>query len=96
MPSPGSNSETIPGKFHFLCENYTEELTFSLVSGGVRNRGGTNEQFCGAVKYSHPADDEKAGSHWRAAIGLDPLTSSGINSALADGIAAAKAVIHSL
>ena len=37
MPSPGSNSETIPGKFHFLCENYHEELTFTLVPGGVRN-----------------------------------------------------------
>jgi hypothetical protein len=52
MPSPGSNSETIPGKFHFLSENYTEELTFTLVEGGVRNRGGTNEQFCGAVEYT--------------------------------------------
>ncbi len=51
MPSPGTNSETIFGIFHFLCENYTEELTFSLVEGGVRNRGGTNEQFAGAVKY---------------------------------------------
>jgi hypothetical protein len=52
MPSPGTNSETIFGVFHFLCENYTEELTFSLVDGGVRNRGGTNEQFIGAVKYN--------------------------------------------
>jgi len=51
MPSPGTNSETIPGKFTFLCENYTEEITFTLVPGGVRNRAGTNEQFCGAVKY---------------------------------------------
>jgi hypothetical protein len=51
MPSPGTNSETIPGKFTFLCENYTEELTFELVPGGVRNRAGTNEQFCGVVKY---------------------------------------------
>lgn len=51
LPSPGTNSETIPGKFHFLCQNYTEELTFSLVPGGVRNRAGANEQFCGAVKY---------------------------------------------
>ena len=64
MPSPGSNSETIPGKFHFLCENYTEELTFSLVSGGVRNRGGANEQFCGAVKYNQSIQDLKgAGIH---------------------------------
>ncbi|MAC46890.1 MAG: hypothetical protein CMI12_08550 [Oceanospirillum sp.] len=51
VPSPGSNPETIPGKFHFLCEDYTEELTFTLVPGGIRNRGGANEQFCGAVKY---------------------------------------------
>ncbi len=57
MPSPGSNSETIPGKFHFLCENYTEELTFTLVPGGVRNRGGANEQFCGAVKYNQSIQD---------------------------------------
>jgi hypothetical protein len=51
MPSPGTNSETIPGKFTFLSENYREELTFTLVPGGVRNRAGANEQFCGAVKY---------------------------------------------
>lgn len=59
MPSPGSNSETIPGKFHFLCENYIEELTFNAVPGGVRNRGGTNEQFCGAVEYSQKIHDLK-------------------------------------
>lgn len=59
MPSPGTNSETIPGKFHFLCENYTEELTFTLVPGGVRNRAGTNEQFCGAVKYDQSIKDLK-------------------------------------
>lgn len=57
MPSPGSNSETIPGKFHFLCQDYTEELTFTLVEGGVRNRAGTNEQFCGAVKYDQSIQD---------------------------------------
>jgi len=57
MPSPGTNSETIPGKFTFLCENYTEELTFTLVKGGVRNRAGTNEQFCGAVKYDQSIKD---------------------------------------
>jgi hypothetical protein len=51
MPSPGTNSETIFGIFTFLCENYTEELTFCPVEGGVRNRGGTNEQFVGAIKY---------------------------------------------
>ncbi|WCM92153.1 hypothetical protein M5C99_17590 [Acidovorax sp. NCPPB 2350] len=52
MPSPGTNSETIFGIFHFLCEDYTEELTFNLVDGGVRNRGGANEQFIGAVLYN--------------------------------------------
>lgn len=57
MPSPGTNSEMIPGKFHFLCENYQEELTFELVKGGVRNRGGANEQFSGAVKYSQSIQD---------------------------------------
>lgn len=51
MPSPGTNSGTIPGKYSFECEEYIEKLTFNLVPGGVRNRGGANEQFCGAVKY---------------------------------------------
>jgi hypothetical protein len=52
MPSPGSSSEQIPGSFHFLSENYTEELRFDLVPGAVRNRGGSNEQMVGAVKYN--------------------------------------------
>ncbi|MGG5207943.1 peroxidase, FMP-type [Chryseobacterium sp. MIQD13] len=51
MPSPGTNSGTIPGKFSFDSEEYIEKLTFSLVPGGVRNRGGASELFCGAVKY---------------------------------------------
>lgn len=51
MPSPGTNSGGIPGKYSFECEEYVEKLTFKLVPGGVRNRGGGNEQFCGAVKY---------------------------------------------
>jgi hypothetical protein len=52
MPSPGSNSEQIPGKFHFICDNYIEELTFKKIGpAGIRNRGGTNEQFCGAIEY---------------------------------------------
>jgi hypothetical protein len=59
MPSPGTNSETIPGKFTFLCENYSEELTFTLVPGGVRNRAGTNEQFCGAVKYDQTIHNQR-------------------------------------
>jgi hypothetical protein len=51
MPSPGTNSGGIPGKYSFDCEEYIEKLIFNLVPGGVRNRGGGNEQFCGAVKY---------------------------------------------
>ncbi|MFC7772545.1 peroxidase, FMP-type [Flavobacterium sp. GCM10027622] len=51
MPSPGTNTGEIPGKYSFLCEEYIEKLTFDLVPGGVRNRGGGSEQFCGAVKY---------------------------------------------
>lgn len=51
MPSPGTNAGSIPGKYSFECEEYIEKLTFDLVPGGVRNRGGANEQFCGAVKY---------------------------------------------
>lgn len=51
MPSPGTNSGGIPGKYSFDCEEYIEKLIFNIVPGGVRNRGGGNEQFCGAVKY---------------------------------------------
>lgn len=51
MPSPGTNLGSIPGKFSFECEEYIEKLTFDLIDGGVRNRGGSNEQFCGAIKY---------------------------------------------
>lgn len=51
MPAPGSSSETIPGLFNFLCHNYTEELTFTPVADGVRNRAGTNEMIIGAMKY---------------------------------------------
>ncbi len=52
MPSPGTNTETIFGVFRFLCDDYKEELTFTPVQGGVRNRGGTNEQFVGAIQYN--------------------------------------------
>jgi len=51
MPSPGTNSGGIPGKFSFDCQEYIERLVFTKVPGGVRNRGGNNEQFCGAFKY---------------------------------------------
>lgn len=61
MPSPGTNSETIPGKYHFVSENYTEELTFTPVVGSVRNRGGANEQFTGAMKYETAINDLKGG-----------------------------------
>lgn len=59
MPSPGTTPEQIPGIFHFLCENYTEELKFTLVKGGVRNRAGTNEQMVGAVKYEQSIKNQK-------------------------------------
>jgi hypothetical protein len=45
------------GNARFICEDYTEKLTFTLVKGGVRNRAGTNEQFCGAVKYDQSIQD---------------------------------------
>lgn len=51
MPSPGTNTGNIPGKYSFECEEYIEKLTFDLLPGGVRNRGGGSEQFCGAVRY---------------------------------------------
>jgi hypothetical protein len=51
MPSPGTDQNTIPGKFSFDSEEYIEKLTFEIVPGGVRNRGGATELFCGAVKY---------------------------------------------
>jgi hypothetical protein len=59
MPSPGTNSEQIPGKFHFLSENYTETLKFDLVPDAARNRGGTNEQFVGAVTYDQSIISKK-------------------------------------
>lgn len=51
MPSPGTTSDQIGGKFRFVCEEYLDAIRFDLVPGGVRNRGGAVEQFCGAVKY---------------------------------------------
>lgn len=59
MPSPGTNPEVIPGKFHFLCENYVEELTFTPFPDAARNRAGANEQFIGAVKYEQIINNEK-------------------------------------
>lgn len=51
MPSPGTSSETIFGVFHFKSQEYTEQLEFTQVDAAVRNRGGSNEQINGAVKY---------------------------------------------
>ncbi|MFU2509697.1 peroxidase, FMP-type [Pseudoalteromonas sp. ASV78] len=51
MPSPGTSSETIFGVFHFKSQQYREQLKFTCVNAPVRNRGGSNEQFNGAVKY---------------------------------------------
>jgi len=61
MPSPGSTPETFPGKFRFVCENYTEEMKFTLIENGVRNRGGTNEQMIGAVKYEQSITNHPEG-----------------------------------
>lgn len=52
MPSPGTCSETIFGVFHFKAQEYRENLDFTMVKEPVRNRGGSNEQFNGAVKYN--------------------------------------------
>lgn len=41
-----------------MCENYAEELTFCLVPGKVRNRGGANEQVIGPVKYNQSIKNE--------------------------------------
>ncbi|WLE96206.1 MAG: peroxidase, FMP-type [Candidatus Electrothrix communis] len=51
MPSPGTSSETIFGVFHFKSQEYREQLKFTQVNAPVRNRGGSNEQFNGVVKY---------------------------------------------
>lgn len=59
MPSPGTTPGTIPGIFHFLSEQYTEEMTFTLIEKGVRNRAGTNEQMVGAVKYDQSIKNDK-------------------------------------
>lgn len=59
MPSPGTNPEVIPGKFHFLSENYVEELTFTALPVAARNRAGANEQFVGAIKYEQVINNEQ-------------------------------------
>lgn len=51
MPSPGTSSETVFGVFHFKSQEYRENLKFTQVNAPVRNRGGSNEQFNGPVKY---------------------------------------------
>jgi len=70
LPSPGTNSEQIPGKFHFLTENYTETLKFELIEDVVRNRGGTNEQMVGAVKYSQSIKSTETGKGIHEEVGM--------------------------
>lgn len=65
MPSPGTSSETIFGVFHFKSQEYREHLKFTQVNAPVRNRGGSNEQFNGAVKYETAIiDNENALQHF--------------------------------
>jgi len=60
MPAPGSSSEQIFGTYHFMTDEYTEELTFEEGPGPVRNRLGSNEQFNGAVKYQSQIVDRSS------------------------------------
>ncbi|MFM7357242.1 MAG: peroxidase, FMP-type [Sediminibacterium sp.] len=65
MPSPGTSSETIFGIFHFKSQAYREQLKFTQVNAPVRNRGGSNEQFNGAVKYETAIiDNDNALQHF--------------------------------
>lgn len=57
MPSPGTSSEQVFGVFHFKSQAYTEVLRFEKVTDPVRNRGGTNEQFNGVIKYNTEIKD---------------------------------------
>ena len=59
MPSPGTSSETVFGVFHFKSQEYREQLKFTQVNAPVRNRGGSNEQFNGAVKYETAVIDNE-------------------------------------
>lgn len=61
MPSPGTSSETVFGVFTFKSQEYTEQLKFTQVNAAVRNRGGSNEQFNGAVKYETAIIDNTGG-----------------------------------
>ncbi|MBQ4861562.1 hypothetical protein J8L98_07650 [Pseudoalteromonas sp. MMG013] len=65
MPSPGTSSETIFGVFHFKSQQYREQLKFTRVNAPVRNRGGSNEQFNGALKYETAIiDNDNALQHF--------------------------------
>jgi hypothetical protein len=65
MPSPGTSSETVFGVFHFKSQEFREQLKFTQVNAPVRNRGGSNEQFNGAVKYETAIiDNENALQHF--------------------------------
>lgn len=70
LPSPGTTSEQIPGKFHFISENYTEKLTFQKVPGKVRNRGGANEQLIAALKYDQNIVSKKTGKGIHEEVGM--------------------------
>lgn len=70
LPSPGTNSEQIPGKFHFISENYTETLIFKKVPGKVRNRGGANEQLIAALKYDQNIISKKTGKGIHEEVGM--------------------------
>jgi len=69
MPSAGTNADFVPALFHYMADNYTEKLTFKKVQdGGVRNRGGYNEQYIGAVEYHQaittaPKEGKGSGIH---------------------------------
>ncbi len=65
MPSPGTSSETVFGVFHFKSQEYREQLKFTQINANVRNRGGSNEQFNGAVKYETAIiDNDKKLQHF--------------------------------
>eukprot|EP00978_Attheya_sp_CCMP212_P048489 scaffold528200_cov67-Attheya_sp.AAC.1 len=70
VPSPGQNPESIPGKFHFLCENYTERMEFTLLKGAARNRAGANEQLTGAVKYEQTVTSAKTQTVIHEEVGM--------------------------
>jgi hypothetical protein len=59
MPTPGTTFTQDPGKFTFLCENYTEEMSFKIIKDVVRNRAGCNEQMVAAIMYEQSVKNEE-------------------------------------